>query len=113
MTAKNKSQFQTKQEIVADTTYKVSHSKPPTKPYGESVKKGLFSNFSFFSTFARRTKIKTFFFVKNWTKKCTKNCFFHFLELKSQLVKRSDFTRKTEQKKNKKTGNFYRIYQIL
>ena len=58
---------------------------PLLKPYGESEKKALFSNFLFFSTFARRTKKITFFFVKNWTKKCTKNCSFHFLELKSHF----------------------------
>ena len=67
-------------------------------------------------TFVRRTKKITFFFVKNLRGKCTKNCFFHFLELKSHLVEKSDFNsqnRKQSKKNGRKKEIFYKIYQIL
>ena len=69
---------------------------------GKVKKKHLFSNFLFFSTFAQRTNKKTFFFVKHWTKKCTKNCFFHFLELKLNLIDKNDFKSQNWKKKDKK-----------
>jgi hypothetical protein len=43
---------------------------PPQALWGID-KKGTFPQFLIFFTFARRTKKITFFFVRNWTKKCT------------------------------------------
>jgi hypothetical protein len=70
------------------------------------VKKRQFLNFF---TFARTTKKITFLFVKNLRKKCTKNCFFHFLELKLFLVEKSDFKsqNKKKSKKNEKKRKFF------
>ena len=53
---------------------KMFHSKLDPKFYGESEKKALFSNFLIFFTFVGTKKI-TFFFVKKFEEKYTKNCF--------------------------------------
>ena len=86
---------------------------PPPKPYGERQKEALFFIFLNVFTFACRTKKITFFFVKNLTKKCIKNCFFHFLELKSHFVEKSDFKSQNRKKKVEKKGKFLKFYQIL
>ena len=64
--------------------YKLSHSTPPPPNLMGKVKKRHFFPISYSPpppTFARRTKKLTFVFVK----KCTKNCFFYFLEVKSHF----------------------------